>query len=79
MLIYLPCFDSSKKWSHLPQGTVYDPTIEDAYNKNIEIDGERISLEIHDTAGQVLNTFSLFSKDVNIHPVLPPRLLFCNS
>merc|ERR1712004_186333 len=30
----------------------YDPTIEDAYNKNIELDGERISLEIHDTAGQ---------------------------
>ena len=41
------------------QGTVYDPTIEDAYNKNIELDGERISLEIHDTAGQVLKTFFL--------------------
>ena len=39
------------------QGTVYDPTIEDAYNKNIELDGERIALEIHDTAGQVLKTF----------------------
>ena len=46
-----------KKKSHIPQGTVYDPTIEDAYNKNIELDGERISLEIHDTAGQVLKTF----------------------
>ena len=56
-MLYLPCFDLSKKRSHIPQGTVYDPTIEDAYNKNIELDGERISLEIHDTAGQVLKTF----------------------
>ena len=56
-MLNLPCFDLSKKITY--QGTVYDPTIEDAYNKNIELDGERISLELHDTAGQVLKTFFL--------------------
>jgi small GTP-binding protein len=32
----------------------YDPTLEDAYRKdNFEVDGEAISMEILDTAGQV--------------------------
>lgn len=30
----------------------YDPTIEDSYRKELEVDGERISLDILDTAGQ---------------------------
>ena len=32
----------------------YDPTIEDSYMKDFELDGEPLSLEIYDTAGQVL-------------------------
>ena len=36
----------------------YDPTIEDAYMKDIELDGEPVSLEIFDTAGQA--SFSYF-------------------
>ncbi len=32
----------------------YDPTLEDCYRKdNFEVDGEAISMEILDTAGQV--------------------------
>ena len=30
----------------------YDPTIEDSYKKSIEVDGEDVSLDILDTAGQ---------------------------
>lgn len=43
-----------------PTGTViwlvtlqYDPTIEDSYRKQVEIDGQACVLDILDTAGQV--------------------------
>ena len=32
---------------------IYDPTIEDLYRKDMEVDGEIIKMEICDTAGQV--------------------------
>ncbi len=31
----------------------YDPTIEDAYRKDVEIDGKQCVIEIYDTAGTV--------------------------
>ena len=41
----------------------YDPTIEDSYVKDIELDSQPLSLEIFDTAGQVFlfPPFQLFS------------------
>jgi small GTP-binding protein len=33
--------------------TDYDPTIEDAYRIDVEVDGEVVGLDIIDTAGQV--------------------------
>ena len=41
-----------------PTQESYDPTIEDAYMKDIELDGKQVSLEIFDTAGQA--SFSYF-------------------
>jgi hypothetical protein len=37
----------------------YDPTIEDSYQKQVELDGQPIMLEILDTAGSVRADFSL--------------------
>lgn len=37
----------------------YDPTIEDSYRKQVEVDGQQCMLEILDTAGTVSFSFSL--------------------
>ena len=56
----------------------YDPTIEDSYVKDIELDGQQLSLEIFDTAGQVF-LFSPFQL-VSLHcPTNPNFVLFSHS
>eukprot|EP01111_Echinosteliopsis_oligospora_P016241 TRINITY_DN6661_c0_g1_i1.p1 TRINITY_DN6661_c0_g1~~TRINITY_DN6661_c0_g1_i1.p1 ORF type:complete len:215 (+),score=39.48 TRINITY_DN6661_c0_g1_i1:110-754(+) len=42
--------------------TEYDPTVEDAYKKNHEIDGKQITVDITDTAGQEEYTSGLQDK-----------------
>lgn len=39
----------------------YDPTIEDSYRKQVEVDGQQCMLEILDTAGTVCFTHNSFS------------------
>ena len=44
----------------------YDPTIEDSYRKQVEIDGQQCMMEILDTAGTVSEKFiytRLFLRD----------------
>lgn len=45
----------------------YDPTIEDSYRKQVEVDGQQCMLEILDTAGTVSFSTPLFSLPL-LHP-----------
>lgn len=41
----------------------YDPTIEDSYRKQVEVDGQQCMLEILDTAGTVKFFLKMFCLD----------------
>lgn len=42
----------------------YDPTIEDSYRKQVEVDGQQCMLEILDTAGTVSRSIYFFLNDI---------------
>lgn len=44
----------------------YDPTIEDSYRKQVEVDGQQCMLEILDTAGTV--RYLRFPREIPLNP-----------